>query len=138
MKDHAAIIIQKGEKILFIKRSEKKKNLPNIWSFPSGTKEESEDIFLTAVREADEELGVSVKAERILTITELPEYKVRLHFVVCSIVSGEPFIKDQHEIGAISWLGFADFFQKYNDEEIGHGLIFLRKNPPLWQGFSGK
>lgn len=132
MKNQAAIVIKKEEQILFIRRSEKKKTLPGIWSFPSGTKEESENIFLTAIREAKEELGVKVKTKGILTTTELSEFKVRLHFVLCSITVGEPFIKDQNEISALSWLTFPQFFEKHSDEEIGHGLRFLRKNPLFW------
>ena len=133
MKDHAAIVIRKGKQILFIRRSEKKKILPNIWSFPSGTREEHEDIFMTAQREAEEELGVAVKVEKKLTTTDLTDFKVRLHFVLCS-TAGEPFIKDQNEIGALNWFTFEQFFDKYKDEEIGHGLQFLRKNPQYWKG----
>ena len=135
MKDHAAILIKKDNQFLFVKRSEKKKTLPGIWSFPSGTKEENEEIIQTAEREALEELGVKVKAEEIMTTKELSEFGVKLHFVVCSIVSGKPSIFDYDEIAEIDWLTINDFFEKYTDDEIGHGLVFLRKNPQLWTDF---
>ncbi|MFH1683236.1 MAG: NUDIX domain-containing protein, partial [Candidatus Woesearchaeota archaeon] len=109
MKDHAAILIQTADRFLFIKRSAQKKTLPNIWSFPSGTNENGEDIYQTAVREAYEELGVSVKAEDILATKELPEFGVRLHFVLCSVSSGEPTIQDANEIQEMEWLSFNEF-----------------------------
>lgn len=133
MKDHAAIIICDGRgKILFIKRSETKSTLPGAWSFPSGTKESSESIEETALREAKEELGITVRTERTLTVTELPEFNVRLHFIVCSIAEGTPEIKDENEISEIRWMSFPTFFQAFTDKEIGHGLIWLRKNPEVW------
>ena len=134
MKDHAAIIIKDGTKILFIKRSQFKKTLPNIWSFPSGTKEDYETIYQTAERESLEELGIIVKAESLLTIKDLPDFKVKLHFIICSIIDGFPEIKDPSEIQELQWLTFKDFFEKYTDSEIGHGLIFLRQQPNLWKG----
>ena len=126
MIDHAAIIIKNKDQILFIKRSKYKKILPNVWSFPSGTQKENETIFQTAEREAREELGVIVKAESLLTKKELPEFNVILHFVVCSILEGIPDIRDHHEISELSWLRSEEFFCKYTDEEIGHGLAHLR------------
>jgi len=132
MKDHAALLIQDNDKYLFIRRSERKTTLPNIWSFPSGTREEGEDVYETARREAYEELGIQIKVESTLATKELPEFGVKLHFVICSIVSGEPVIKDYDEIGEIEWLSFTQFFERFTDSEIGHGLIYLRQNPQIW------
>jgi len=28
---------------------------------------------------------------------------------------------------------FEEFFNKFSDAEIGHGLIWLRKNPEVWK-----
>lgn len=107
MKEHAALLIKdKENKLLFVKRSKNKKTLPNIWAFPSGTKEEGETIKETAVREAYEELGVKVKPGNILATKELPEFGSKLHFLICTIESGEPFIKDHNEIDEIEWLTF--------------------------------
>ena len=136
MIDHAALVIRNNNKILFIKRSEQKTTLPNIWSFPSGTKEETEDIKETVKREAYEELGVNVEVEDTLAIKELPEFGVRLHFITCNIPSGEPTIKEPKEISKIDWLTFNEFFDKFEDNQIGHGLIFLRQNPHIWKNFA--
>ncbi len=136
MKDHAVLLIQNGEgNFLFVRRSKYKKTLPNIWAFHSGTQEVGETIYETAVREAYEELGVAVRPENTLTTKELPEFGSRLHFVVCTVSSGTPFIKDKNEIEEMEWLRFTEFFNKYTDTQIGHGLIFLRHNPQIWKAY---
>ncbi len=133
MKSHAAILIKdEGGRVLFIKRAMKKKTLPGAWSFPSGTLEEGESISETTKREANEELGVNVEIEKVLAETNLDEFSVKLHFVLCKIISGKPFIKEPNEIDKMEFMTFQDFFNKFSDEEIGHGLIWLRKNPQVW------
>ena len=138
MREHAAILIRDEDRFLFVRRSKGKKTLPNIWAFPSGTKEEGESLAETAIREAEEELGIYVDVEETLAVQELPEFGVRLHFLVCGILSGEPIIKDYNEIEEMEWLTFENFFDKYEDAQIGHGLIFLRKNNILWEKFCNK
>jgi len=133
MKDHAAIMIRSDDgQILFIQRSIKKSTLPGAWSFPSGTVEEGEDVLSTAVRESMEELGVDVSAEKVLSTLDLPEFSARLHFVLCSVKDGEPTIEEPDEIDAIDWMSMGDFFEKFSDDEIGHGLVWLRANPDVW------
>lgn len=133
MKDHAAIIIRNKEnEILFIQRSFKKKTLPGSWSFPSGTVEEGENIFETAIREANEELDIEIEPNEILATHDLPEFSVRLLFILCNIIKGNPIIKEPKEIEKFEWMKFQDFFDKFSDSEIGHGLVWLRKNPNIW------
>ena len=134
MKDHVAILLRnRDNEILFIQRSMKKKTLPGAWSFPSGTIEEGEEIFTTAVRETMEELGVEVTAEKTLATKELPEFSVRLHFVLCNIENGKPSITEPDEIDELSWMSMNEFFDRFSDDEIGHGLIWLRANPEVWE-----
>src|SRR3989338_553793 len=118
MKDHVAIVLRNGNKFLFIQRAATKKTLPNIWAFPSGTVEAGEKLEETAVRESQEELGVDVIVEKTLTTLDLPEFGVRLHFLICVSQSGEPSIKDLNEIQALRWMTFEDFFNEYSDEQI--------------------
>ncbi len=134
MKDHVAILLRnRDNEILFIQRSMKKKTLPGAWSFPSGTVEEGEDIFTTAVRETMEELGVEATAEKTIATRELPEFSVRLHFVLCNIENGEPSITEPDEIDDLAWMSMNEFFDMFSDDEIGHGLIWLRANPDVWE-----
>ena len=133
MKNHIGLIIRDLDKLLFIQRSSNKKTLPNIWAFPSGTVEEGETVEQTAVREAREELGVEVMVEKTLAVTELPEFGVRLHFLVAVIKFGVPGIQEPNEIQTICWLTMPEFFAKFTDSQIGHGLIWLRQNPLVWE-----
>ncbi|MEK6951706.1 MAG: NUDIX hydrolase [Nanoarchaeota archaeon] len=133
MKTHVALVIKnKNNDILFIKRSMKKKTLPGAWSFPSGTVEDNEDIYKTAIREAKEELNIKIKTSKIITTYDLPEFSVHLAFILCEIEKGNPVIKEPDEIDKIEWMKFEEFFKRFSDSEIGHGLIWLRKNPEIW------
>ncbi len=133
MKNHAAIILKNKDKILFVQRSATKKSLPNIWAFPSGTMEEGESPEKTVERESIEELGIRVEVEQILATAELPELDAKLYFVVCLSKDGEPKKIDPNEIQAIRWMTFNEFFNEYSDDQIGHGLIYLRKHPEIWE-----
>jgi mutator protein MutT len=136
MKQHTAIVIKNEDnEILFIKRSMNKKTLPGAWSFPSGTVEEGEHVHNTTIREAMEELGIDVGVDDVLAVRELPEFSVKLIFVLCSIKNGEPVIKAPEEIDRVEWMKFSDFFDAFSDEEIGHGLIWLRQNPEIWRNY---
>jgi len=136
MKKHIAIVIRNEiNEILFIKRSMNKKTLPGAWSFPSGTVEDGEDINDTTIRESMEELGVEVEIEDTLAIKDLPEFSVKLIFILCKIKNGEPIIKEPEEIDKIEWMTFHDFFNSFDDTNIGHGLIWLRQNPKIWEEY---
>ena len=134
MKGHAVIVLQdeKG-RTLFIKRSMKKNTLPGKWAFPSGTIKEGENIFETIIREASEELDIKVQPISIFAKTVLTEFSAHLYFVLCRIDKDEPRIKEPDEIDKIDWMTFCEFFSKFSDHEIGHGLVWLRKNPQLWR-----
>jgi len=133
MKEHAAIVIKKDDKFLFIKRSLNKKTLPGIWSFPSGTKEDNENIFNTAIREAKEELNIKIVPEKIIAEKELQEFSTKLTFILCKIENEQNLKLDYNEIEKIDYLSFEEFFNKFSDNEVGHGLIWLRKNPKIWK-----
>lgn len=135
MKDHAAFIVRSGNQIIFIQRAATKKILPNIWALPSGTIEEGEKATETAVREAQEELGITVKPEILLGVMESPEFNARIHFVVCTLISGNPAIRALDEIRSLRLMTFQEFFNEYDDSKIGHGLIYLRNHPELWQAY---
>jgi mutator protein MutT len=135
MKTHAVIVlINEKNELLFVKRSMKKKTLPGIWSFASGTMEEGENPLQTVRREAIEELGVNVNPEKVFAEVELPELSSKLIFVLCPLREGQPSIKEPDEIDQIKWMKIEDFFRKFNDGQIGHGLVWLRKNPAITEG----
>jgi len=130
MKNHAALILHNRDKILFIKRSAVKKMLPNMWAVPSGTMEEGETVEMTALREAKEELGIDIVIENVIATVELPELESRLHFVSCKSLQ-DIIHFDQTEIQTTAWMTFEEFFNTYTDEQIGHGLRYLRKHQKI-------
>ena len=133
MDHHVALVIKdKNNKLLFVQRSLTKKTLPGAWSFPSGTVELDKTIKETAIRESREELGIEIEPIRIFAERELSEFSVFLTFLLCNIKSGTPSIQELSEIQKIEFMSFQDFFNKFSDNEIGHGLIWLRKNPQIF------
>lgn len=132
MKTHVAIVIKNSNnEILFVQRSLKKKTLPGCWSFPSGTVEEGEEFFDATKRESREELGIEVEPLKIFAQVELKEFSVKLVFVLCKITKGIPQNKQPEENQRIEWMTLDKFFNIFSDEQIGHGLIWLRKNKEL-------
>lgn len=138
MKNHAVIVLRDKDKFLFVQRASTKKFLPNLWAFPSGTMEINEKAEETVVREAREELGIDVFVEKLVGDIELPELDSILHLVLCKTNSSENITFDKSEIQKIRWLTFEEFFKEYSDDEIGHGLIYLRKNPEVLQKIFSK
>ena len=84
-------------------------------------------------REALEELGVSINNEKHFATCELPEFNIKLTFVLCNVESGKISIKEPKEIDKIEWMTFEEFFERFSDDQIGHGLIWLRKNSEVWK-----
>jgi 8-oxo-dGTP pyrophosphatase MutT (NUDIX family) len=137
MKKHAVMVIKNEEnKILFVKRSMKKKSLPGLWAFPSGTIKEREDINETLKRESLEELMIEISPKNIFAELELPELSSHLVFVHCEIKSGVPEIKEPDEIDRFEWMSFKEFFRNFTDDEIGHGLRWLRKQENILESLS--
>lgn len=133
MKEHVAMVVRNDDgDFMFIQRALTKKTLPGAWSFPSGTIEEGEDVLETARRECKEEFGVKVLADKVFGSVDLSEFDVRLHFVLCYLDDKEPKSFDKKEIEEIEWFSMEDFFERFEDDEIGHGLVWLRKNPEVW------
>jgi len=137
MKSHAVLVIlDENNKVLFVQRSMKKKTLSGAWSFPSGTIEDGEDIFQTIIREGHEELDVELEPIKIFAEKELREFSVNLIFVACKIKEGNPKINEPDEIDDLAWMTFSDFFALFSDTEIGHGLVWLRQHPQIWNNIN--
>ncbi len=132
MKDHSVLVVRnnKGE-ILFARRSLTKKALPGMWALASGTVEVGESIMQTAEREVTEELGLVIRPTEVLFELELEKAGVRLHFVL--LESGDMQIEefDTGEIAEVMWMTTCDFYDKHIDEDIVHGLRYLRDKQHL-------
>ncbi len=62
----AGIILRYGSHFLFIQRGEKSKHWPLYWGFPGGKIELGESPLDAAIREVQEEIGITVKEEDII------------------------------------------------------------------------
>ena len=86
-----ACIIERDGKFLITKRLQHS-HLGHLWEFPGGKIEEGESVEDCAVRECREEIGVEVKAGKVLEEVQhdYPERSVHLYFVLCDLISGDP------------------------------------------------
>ncbi len=61
----ANLICQHGSHVLLMKRSDKTTVWPNFWAFPGGKVDENELFREAALREAQEEIGITGKSTNI-------------------------------------------------------------------------
>ena len=129
------VIIEKNGKIIFVKRTKHRRSLPSMWSLPADKIVRDEKWEETALRCAWHELGLRVKIEKLLDEYHYKDEKEDklLYFVRVEILEGSAEIQHFDELDEMQWLSFDEFFEKYKDEEIGHGLRYLRKNPEIWR-----
>jgi len=83
-----AIIVQDG-KILVTRRREGV-HLSGLWEFPGGKREPGETMEACLLREIKEELGATVRIERLLwqRTYPYPDRTVALHAYCCHLLSG--------------------------------------------------
>lgn len=87
----AAALIRRGGRILITKRPAGS-HLSGSWEFPGGKREDGETLEECLEREIREELGVTVRAERLLRRVdhEYEAFSISLHLFLCSEPEGEP------------------------------------------------
>jgi 8-oxo-dGTP pyrophosphatase MutT (NUDIX family) len=115
----------------------------NQVSFPGGRREESDaDIQVTALREAEEELGI--RKENVSVIGHLSELYIppskSLVTPVLAFSDHRPeFIPDQREVEAIIEADLFEMFQDkyFNNTDIVTSKYLMRKVPAiLYQGYT--
>jgi 8-oxo-dGTP diphosphatase len=99
-------IITRGDAVLMIQRRQKEGEL--LWAFVGGAVEEGETPEEAAVREVAEEVGLTVKAERVLGERVHPKTGRAMIYVACTVVDGEPAVHDAEEIAEVAWVKHAD------------------------------
>lgn len=99
----AAVIENEQNEILCALRSPVMA-IPNIWEFPGGKVEVSEDIYSALVREIDEELDCKIETTKEIFNDNTHEYDtfiINLISIKCTVVEGTP-IPSEHS--KLIWL----------------------------------
>jgi acetyl-CoA carboxylase carboxyl transferase subunit beta len=92
------VVIERAGQYFLIRRAQKPFN--GWWSPITGKVELGESVAEAAVREAQEELGLTVRADREFFVCASQDGSVELHFVLASWVDGEP-VPDPREV--LAW-----------------------------------
>lgn len=111
----------KGLHVLLTKRASHLKHHPSQVSFPGGKVEPTDkDLVHTALREAQEEIGLSPDA--VSVIGQLPNYEVLSGYQVTPIVaiieSPQQYQKDTNEVDEIFQVPLQHFLQPNNHRSI--------------------
>jgi len=115
-----APIIQQGDhyEILFTKRSEQLGTHPGQMSFPGGGREPTDaDLQVTALREANEEIGLS--ADETTLIGAVDDKLTVTNYLVRPFVGQIPdreYTRDEYEVAEIVRLGVEDLIDTTNYE----------------------
>jgi 8-oxo-dGTP diphosphatase len=110
----AAIITNDG-KVLMVRRRVSEGEL--MWQFPAGAIEAGEGAQDAAVRETDEETGLTVKALHLLGERVHPKTGRLMSYTACEVVSGEARVADDEELDAIAWVSLDEI-----PEYVPYGL----------------
>lgn len=95
-----AALIQKQGKYLLAQRK-KGDCYGGLWEFPGGAREPGERIEETIEREIEEELGLKVKAGRVLGefFDENDHLQIRIFLISCHLKSGKGIARDCQDFG---------------------------------------
>lgn len=102
-----AIIVNPNGELFFAKRGPKAQNERGLWEFPGGAVEFGEMLKAALKREIYEEYGIVIEVGEMLSLTDhiLPDE--HQHWVspsyICTIVEGEPTIREPEKCAAIGW-----------------------------------
>ena len=124
----AAIIVRDG-RVLMVRRRVSEGEL--MWQFPAGAIESGEAAVDAAVRETDEETGLTVKAVRLLGECVHPKTGRLMSYTACEVVGGEARVADDEELDAVAWVAHSEIkeyvpyglfgpVQEYLDEVLPH------------------
>jgi 8-oxo-dGTP pyrophosphatase MutT (NUDIX family) len=121
-----AVILVNLEEIILIQRPEYEGNHSGQVSFPGGKKEESDqDLFETALRESQEEIGIQLPRENYLgklTPVFIPVSNFHVEAHVFILQEQPNFIKDDYEVSEIFSIKITELLDdskvKYTDMKI--------------------
>ncbi|MCQ9181866.1 NUDIX domain-containing protein [Streptomyces sp. IBSBF 2953] len=98
-----AVVVDDG-RLLLIHRAAVEDSL--AWALPGGKVEARETAAEAAVREAQEEAGVSVEAIKSLGGRIHPDTGRHITYVACRVLEGEAGAASPREVSAVDWVEF--------------------------------
>lgn len=96
----AAVIIKDGH-VLLVRRRVKEGELS--WQFPSGQVEPGETGEQAAVRETQEETGLTVRPSGSLGERVHPNTGRTMIYTACEVVAGTAHVADEEELAEVAW-----------------------------------
>ncbi len=95
-------------RFLVLKRAQTSRHQPGFWEFPGGKVDPGEDFASALVREFQEETGLTVSLESILSSGqwEREDYKIAYLFVRVHWISGKISISCEHD--EFQWVSAQD------------------------------
>jgi 8-oxo-dGTP diphosphatase len=105
----AAVIVQDG-KVLLVKRRVKEGSLS--WQFPAGEVEPGETGSQAAVRETQEETGLTVAEVKVIGERVHPNTGRTMIYVACQVLGGVARVADDEELSEMAWSA-GDELQEY-------------------------
>ena len=130
MIEAVLLILEKDGKILFGRRAKTKESLPDRWSLPSEKIDPGEDKISAVKRCAEHELGLTNLSNIVLYDTKEvhKEGEDKILYFFKAKYEGTPKPTASDELTELEHHSFKEFFATYPDQEIGHGLQYLRKS----------
>jgi len=96
-------LIQKGKKVLLVKRKKTKKSFPNYWGVPTGKVKPGETLEKALKREVKEETNLKIKPLEVYHIAQ--EFHDNHHHLVlafgCKIIKGK--LKAGSDVSEVRW-----------------------------------
>ncbi|WP_327382823.1 MULTISPECIES: NUDIX hydrolase [unclassified Streptomyces] len=104
----AAIVVHEG-RVLMVRRRVSEGQLS--WQFPAGEVEPGESREDAAVRETQEETGLTVKAVKLLGERVHPATGRFMSYTACEVIGGNAHVADTEELAELEWVAHAEIPQ---------------------------
>jgi mutator protein MutT len=102
-----AVIIDEQDRLFLARRGPEAKNERGLWEFPGGSVELGETLAHALQREMREEYGIEIAVGDLLDVVDHILLDEGQHWVsptyVCTIVSGQPTIREAGKCSEIGW-----------------------------------
>ncbi|WP_411144915.1 NUDIX hydrolase [Streptomyces sp. x-80] len=111
----AAIVVNEGH-VLMVRRRVSEGQLS--WQFPAGEVEPGETREDAAVRETQEETGLTVAAVKLLGERVHPKTGRLMSYTACEVLEGTAYVADTEELAELAWVAHGEIA-----EYVPYGLF---------------